>query len=132
LRSCEGPPEQRHKNPLISARRKLGFNFIRDIARVAGLIAAPLIREVNPLVPARPVPEFIAYAKAHPGQINMASAGNGTPQHVSGELFKMTARIDMIRVPYRGCRRAEWCRPSYAAPLARRRYVSCAAMAGIT
>jgi tripartite-type tricarboxylate transporter receptor subunit TctC len=81
---------------------KLGFNFIRDIAPVAGLIAAPLIMEVNPSVPARTVPEFIAYAKAHPGQINMASAGNGTPQHVSGELFKMMAGIDMIHVPYRG------------------------------
>jgi tripartite-type tricarboxylate transporter receptor subunit TctC len=81
---------------------KLGFNFMRDVAPVAGLIAAPLIMEVNPSVPARTVLEFIAYAKTHPGQINMASAGNGTPQHVAGELFKMMAGIDMIHVPYRG------------------------------
>jgi hypothetical protein len=81
---------------------KLGFNFIRDIAPVAGLIAAPLIMELNPSVPARTVPEFIAYAKANPGKINMASAGNGTPQHVCGELFKMMAGVDMIHVPYRG------------------------------
>jgi tripartite-type tricarboxylate transporter receptor subunit TctC len=81
---------------------KLGFNFMRDVAPVAGLIAAPLIMEVNPSVPARTVPEFIAYAKANPGRINMASAGNGTPQHVAGELFKMMAGIDMIHVPYRG------------------------------
>jgi tripartite-type tricarboxylate transporter receptor subunit TctC len=81
---------------------KLGFNFIRDVAPVAGLIATPLIMEVNPSVPARTVPEFIAYAKANPGQINMASAGNGTPQHVSGELFKMMAGVNMVHVPYRG------------------------------
>jgi tripartite-type tricarboxylate transporter receptor subunit TctC len=81
---------------------KLGFDFMRDIAPVAGLIAAPLIMEVNPAFPARTVPEFIAYTKANPGKINMASAGNGTPQHVSGELFKMMAGVDMIYVPYRG------------------------------
>jgi tripartite-type tricarboxylate transporter receptor subunit TctC len=81
---------------------KLNFNFIRDIAPVAGLIEAPLIMEVNPAVPAKTVPELIAYAKANPGKINMASAGNGTPQHVSGELFKMMAGVDMIHVPYRG------------------------------
>jgi tripartite-type tricarboxylate transporter receptor subunit TctC len=81
---------------------KLAFNFIRDIAPVAGLIAAPLIMEVNPSVPARTVPEFIAYTKANPGKINMASAGNGTPQHVTGELFKMMAGVDMVHVPYRG------------------------------
>ena len=81
---------------------KLNFNFIRDIAPVAGLISAPLIMEVNPSVPATTVPEFIAYAKANPGKINMASTGNGTPQHVAGELFKMMAGIDMVHVPFRG------------------------------
>jgi tripartite-type tricarboxylate transporter receptor subunit TctC len=68
---------------------KLNFNFIRDIAPVAGIIRTPNVMEVNPSVPANTVPEFIAYAKANPGKINMASAGNGTSIHVSGELFKM-------------------------------------------
>src|SRR5512133_3517239 len=68
---------------------RLNFDFIRDIAPVAGLIRGPLVMELNPSVPARTVPEFIAYAKANPGKINMASGGNGTSQHVSGELFKM-------------------------------------------
>jgi tripartite-type tricarboxylate transporter receptor subunit TctC len=79
----------------------LGFNFIRDIAPVAGIIHGPLVMAVNPAVPARTVPEFIAYAKANPGKINMASAGDGTPQHVAGELFKIMTGIDMIHVPYR-------------------------------
>ena len=78
------------------------LNFIHDIAPVAGLISAPLIMEVNPSVPAKTVPEFIAYAKANPGKLNMASTGNGTPQHVAGELFKMMAGIDMVHVPFRG------------------------------
>ncbi|HWF94973.1 MAG TPA: tripartite tricarboxylate transporter substrate binding protein [Xanthobacteraceae bacterium] len=78
------------------------LNFIRDIAPVAGLISTPLIMEVNPSFPAKTVPEFIAYAKANPGKINMASTGNGTPQHVAGELFKMMAGIDMVHVPFRG------------------------------
>jgi tripartite-type tricarboxylate transporter receptor subunit TctC len=81
---------------------KLNFNFIRDIAPVAGIIRVPLVMQVNPSVPAKTVPEFIAYAKANPGKLNMASAGNGTPQHVSGELFKMMAGVDMTHVPYRG------------------------------
>jgi tripartite-type tricarboxylate transporter receptor subunit TctC len=81
---------------------KLNFNFIRDIAPVAGLTRVPLVMEVNPSVPAKTVPEFIAYAKANPGKINMASAGNGGPQHVAGELFKFMARVDMVHVPYRG------------------------------
>jgi len=79
----------------------LNFNFIRDIAPVASLVRTPLVMEVNPLVPAKTVPEFIAYANANPGKINMASAGNGTPQHVSGELFKMMAGVKLLHVPYR-------------------------------
>ena len=81
---------------------KLNFNFIRDIAPVAGIIRAPYVMVVNPSVPAKTVPEFIAYAKANPGKINMASAGIGTPAHVAGELFKMMAGVDMVHVPYRG------------------------------
>jgi tripartite-type tricarboxylate transporter receptor subunit TctC len=81
---------------------KLGFNFMRDIAPVAGPIAAPLVLEVNPAVPARTVPEFIAYAKANPGKINMVSAGNGTSQHVASELFKMMASTSsMCRIAAR-------------------------------
>ncbi len=81
---------------------KLNHDFIRDIAPVAGLIRFPNVMEVNPSVPAKTVPEFIAYAKANPGKINMASSGNGSTIHVSGELFKMMAGIDMVHVPYRG------------------------------
>ena len=81
---------------------KLNFNFIRDIAPVAGIIRVPLIMEVHPSVPAKTVPEFIAFAKANPGKINMASGGNGTTLHVSGELFKMMTGVNMIHVPYRG------------------------------
>jgi len=80
----------------------LNFNFIRDTAPVASIASTPLIMEVNPSVPAKTVPEFIAYAKANPGKINMVSAGKGTPSHVAGELFKMMAAVDMIHVPYRG------------------------------
>ena len=79
----------------------LGFNFIRDIAPVASISTIPLVMEVNPSVPAHTVPEFIAYAKANPGKINMASGGTGSPLHVAGELFKMIALVDMIHVPYR-------------------------------
>jgi len=81
---------------------KLKFNFARDIAPVAGLVRAPNVMEVHPSVPAKTVPEFIAYAKANPGKINYASAGTGTLLHVAGELFKMMAGIDMVHVPYRG------------------------------
>src|SRR6516165_3548991 len=81
---------------------KLDFNFIRDIAPVAGIFRAPEVMLVNPSVPAKTVPEFIAYAKANPRKINMASGGNGAPGHVAGELFKMMAGIDMVHVPYRG------------------------------
>jgi tripartite-type tricarboxylate transporter receptor subunit TctC len=82
--------------------QKLNFNFIRDTAPVASIASIPLIMEVNPSVPAKTVPEFIAYAKANPGKINMASGGNGSPLHVAGELFKMMAGVDMVHVPYRG------------------------------
>ncbi len=81
---------------------KLNFNFIRDIAPVAGIIRVPLIMEVHPSVPAKTVAEFIAYAKARPGKINMGSGGIGTTLHVSGELFKMVTGVDMLHVPYRG------------------------------
>jgi tripartite-type tricarboxylate transporter receptor subunit TctC len=81
---------------------KLSFNFIRDIAPIASIIRQPLIMLVNPSLPVKTVSEFIAYAKANPGKINMASAGNGTSQHVAGELFKIMAGIDMVHVPYRG------------------------------
>jgi tripartite-type tricarboxylate transporter receptor subunit TctC len=81
---------------------KLSFDFIRDIAPVAGLIRFPNIMQVNPSVPAKTVPEFIAYAKANPGKLNMASAGNGSTTHVSGELFKMMTGVSMVHVPYRG------------------------------
>jgi tripartite-type tricarboxylate transporter receptor subunit TctC len=81
---------------------KLNFNFSRDVAPVAGIIRGPLVMEVHPSVPARTVPEFIAFAKSNPGKINMASAGNGTPGHMSGELFKMMTGVDLVHVPYRG------------------------------
>ena len=80
---------------------KLNFNFIRDIGPVASVIRSANVMMVNPSVPAKQVPEFIAYAKANPGKISMASAGTGTPSHVSGELFKMMAGVDMVHVPYR-------------------------------
>jgi len=81
---------------------KLNFNFIRDIAPVAGIVRLPIVMAVNPSVPATTVPEFIAYAKANPGKINMGSPGIGTGPHVAGELFKMMAGVDMVHVPYRG------------------------------
>jgi tripartite-type tricarboxylate transporter receptor subunit TctC len=81
---------------------KLNFNFMRDIAPVASIIRAPFVMEVNPSFPARTVPEFIAYAKANPGKVNMASAGTGSGPHVAGELFKMMAGVNMLHVPYRG------------------------------
>ena len=81
---------------------KLNFNFIRDIAPVAGITRTTYVMAVQPSFPAKTVREFIAYAKANPGKINMASPGNGTPQHLSGELFKMMAGVNMIHVPYRG------------------------------
>jgi tripartite-type tricarboxylate transporter receptor subunit TctC len=81
---------------------KLSFNFSRDIAPVAGIMRNPLLMEVTPSFPAKSVGEFIAYAKANPGRLNMGSAGIGTPQHMAGELFKVMAGVDMVHVPYRG------------------------------
>jgi len=81
---------------------KLNFNFLRDIAPVAGIDRVPLVMEVHPSFPANTVPDFIAYAKANPGKINMASAGIGGPQYVAGELFKFMAGVDLVHVPYRG------------------------------
>jgi tripartite-type tricarboxylate transporter receptor subunit TctC len=81
---------------------KLKFNFIRDIAPVAGLIRAPLVIEVHPPIPVATVPEFVAFAKANPGKVSYASTGNGTTNHITGELFKMMTGINMVHVPYRG------------------------------
>jgi tripartite-type tricarboxylate transporter receptor subunit TctC len=81
---------------------KLNFGLIRDIAPVGGLGREPIVMLVNSSVPAKTVPEFVAYAQANPGRVMMASGGNGTPAHVSGEMFKMMARVDMVHVPYRG------------------------------
>ena len=80
----------------------LNFNFIRDIAPVAGISREPCVMVVNPSVPAKTVPEFIAYAKANPGKLNFVSGGNGSAQHVTGELFKMMAGVNMVHVSYRG------------------------------
>jgi tripartite-type tricarboxylate transporter receptor subunit TctC len=82
--------------------QKLSYNFIRDMAPVAGLIRVPQVIELNPSLPVTSVPEFIAYAKANPGKLNMASAGSGTVQHVAGELFKAMTGVEMQHVPYRG------------------------------
>ncbi|HET9534121.1 MAG TPA: tripartite tricarboxylate transporter substrate-binding protein, partial [Mesorhizobium sp.] len=81
---------------------KLNFNFIRDIAPVASIARSPFVMEVHPSVPAKNIPEFIAYAKINPGTIRMASNGSGTTGHVAGELFKLMAGVDMVHVPYRG------------------------------
>src|SRR5262249_27979565 len=89
---------------LLSATlyERLNFNFIRDITAVAGILRTPNVMVVNPSVPAKSVPKFIAYAKANPGKLNMASPGNGTSLHVVGELFKMMTGVNMVHVPYRG------------------------------
>lgn len=81
---------------------KLSFNFIADIAAVAGIIRQPFVVEVNPSVPATTVPEFMTYARANPGKVTMASAGVGTPQHIFGELFMQMTGVKMLHVPYRG------------------------------
>jgi tripartite-type tricarboxylate transporter receptor subunit TctC len=81
---------------------KLNFDFVKDIVVVAGIAQGPAVVLVNPNVPAKTLPEFIAYAKANPGKINMGSAGSGTPQQAIGEMFKMTAGVDMVHVPYHG------------------------------
>ena len=80
----------------------LNFNFIRDIATVANVMSVPQVLDVNPSVPAKTVPEFIAYAKANPGRLNMGSGGIGTSQHLAGELFKTMAGVNLVHVPYRG------------------------------
>jgi tripartite-type tricarboxylate transporter receptor subunit TctC len=81
---------------------KLNFNFLRDIVPVAGIIRFPNVVVVNPSLPIKTIPELIAYAKANPGKLNMASSGNGSTIHMSGELFKMLTGINMVHVPYRG------------------------------
>jgi len=81
---------------------KLNFNFIRDIAPVAGIVRVPLVVQINLSVPAKTIPELIAYAKANPGKLNFGTGGIGTGAHVAGELFKMMAGVDMQHVPYRG------------------------------
>jgi tripartite-type tricarboxylate transporter receptor subunit TctC len=84
----------------------LNFVFLRDIAPVACVINTPLFMVVNPAVPAKTVPEFIAYAKANPRKVNMASNGNGALLHLAGELFKMMTDVDLVHVPYRGAQPA--------------------------
>ena len=81
---------------------KLNFDFMRDIAPITGIATFEFVMEVNPSVPTKTLPEFIAYAKANPGKINMASAGIGSAHHLFGELFKMMAGVEMVHVPYRG------------------------------
>src|SRR5580693_4426366 len=81
---------------------KLPYDFLRDIAPVASITRQPLVMEVSPSFPAKTVPEFIAYAKANPGKINMATGGTGNSTHVTGELFKMMAGVNLVVVPYRG------------------------------
>jgi tripartite-type tricarboxylate transporter receptor subunit TctC len=85
-----------------SLYERLNYNFIRDIAPVAALIRVPAVLEINPTVPVDSVPAFIAYSKANPGRLNMASAGSGTIQHVAGEMFKMMTGVSLQHVPYRG------------------------------
>ena len=80
----------------------LNFDFIRDIAPVASICSVPDVMVINPSVPAKTIPEFIAYAKARPGKFNMASAGTGSASHLAGELFKVTTGVDLVHVPYRG------------------------------
>jgi tripartite-type tricarboxylate transporter receptor subunit TctC len=81
---------------------KLNFNFMRDIAPVASIVRQPSVVVVHPSVPAKTIPDFIAYAKANPGKVSMASSGTGTGPHLAGELFKMMAGVEMVHVPYRG------------------------------
>jgi tripartite-type tricarboxylate transporter receptor subunit TctC len=81
---------------------RLNFNFMRDIAPVAGIMRVGLVVVVNPSVPVKTIPELIAYTKANPGKVNMASAGNGTTPHMAGELFKLMTGVDLVHIPYRG------------------------------
>jgi tripartite-type tricarboxylate transporter receptor subunit TctC len=89
-------------NATLYAQHKLNFDFVRDIAPVATIFRGPFVVTVNPAVPAKTVPEFIAYAKANPAKVNYASVGNGSPAHLGSELFKMMTGVDMVHVPYRG------------------------------
>jgi tripartite-type tricarboxylate transporter receptor subunit TctC len=89
-------------NAINTTMLKLNFDFIRDIAPVASIVRVPLVMEVHPSVPTKTVAEFIAYAKANPGKINMASAGTGALTHMAGEMFKTMAGVDLFHVPYRG------------------------------
>ena len=82
--------------------KRLNFNFTHDIAPVASIVRIPMVMLVNPSLPAKTVPEFIAYAKANPGKVSMASTGVGSPPHMTGEMFKMMADIELVHVPYRG------------------------------
>ena len=86
----------------VALYEKLNFDFARDIVPIGKVEDVPLVMEVNPAVPAKTVAEFIAYAKANPGKLNMASAGIGGPQHISGELFKYMAGVDLAHIPYKG------------------------------
>src|SRR5262252_4024466 len=81
---------------------KLNYNFLNDVVPIAGIFRVPNVMVVPPSVPAKTVPEFIAYAKANPGRVNVGSAGTGTPPHLIGALFKAMAGVDMVHVPYRG------------------------------
>jgi tripartite-type tricarboxylate transporter receptor subunit TctC len=89
-------------NAINATMLKLNFDFIRDIAPIAGIVRVPLVMEVHPSVPAKTVAEFIAYAKANPGKVNMASAGTGSTSHLAGGMFKTMAGVDLFHVPYRG------------------------------
>jgi tripartite-type tricarboxylate transporter receptor subunit TctC len=86
----------------VTLYEKINFNFARDIAPIASMILVPSIILVHPSVPAKTLPEFIAYAKANPGKINMATNGNGSASHLPGELFKIMTGVDLVHVPYRG------------------------------
>jgi tripartite-type tricarboxylate transporter receptor subunit TctC len=86
----------------VTLYQKLNYNFVRDIAPVAGIMGVSNVVEIHPSVPAKTLPEFVAYAKANPGKINMGSAGNGSSSHMAGELFKMMAGVNLVHVPYRG------------------------------
>jgi len=89
-------------NPINATMLSHNFDFVRDIAPIVGIVRVPLVMEVHPSVPAKTIAEFIAYAKAHPGKINMASAGTGTLTHLAGEMFKAMTGVDLFHVPYRG------------------------------
>src|SRR3954465_9060474 len=95
---CSPPDRRRPSTP----RSTTGFNFLHDTAPVAGIMRVSNVLVVSPSFPARMVPEFIAYAKANPGKLSMASGGIGSGSHMAGELFKQMAGLDMVHVPYRG------------------------------